>query len=150
MSEESPTKDGRDPVSGRFQRGNRGNPAGKPRGARHKVTLAVEALLDGEAEALTRKAIEKAKEGDSVALRLCLERILPARKDRSVSLALPKVETAANSVKAVGAIIEAVGSGELTPGEGGDVVRIVEAFARSSETIALEARIKALEERSKQ
>ena len=92
-------------------------------------------MLDGEAETLTRKAIEKAKEGDSVALRLCLERILLARKGRSVSLALPKVETAADSVKAVGAIIEAVASGELTPGEGGDVVRIVEAFARSSETI---------------
>ena len=66
-----------------------------------------------------------------------------------MSLTLPKVETAADSVKAVGAIIEAVASGQLTPGEGGDVVRIVEAFARSSETIALEARIKALEERSK-
>ena len=66
-----------------------------------------------------------------------------------MSLTLPKVETAADSVKAVGAIIEAAASGQLTPGEGGDVVRIVEAFARSSETIALEARIKALEERSK-
>jgi hypothetical protein len=41
-----------------------------------------------------------------------------------VSLALPKLETAADSVKAVGAIIEAVASGELTPGEGGDIVRI--------------------------
>jgi hypothetical protein len=62
------------------------------------------ALLDGEAEALTRKAIEKAKEGDGAALRLCIERIIPARKDRSVSLALPKLETAADSLKAVGAI----------------------------------------------
>jgi hypothetical protein len=42
---------------GRFQPGQSGNPAGKPGGARHKATRAVEALLDGEAEALTRKAI---------------------------------------------------------------------------------------------
>jgi hypothetical protein len=58
-----------------------GNP-GKPKGARHKATLAVDALLDGEADAITRKAIEMAKEGDTVALRLCLDRIAPARKDR--------------------------------------------------------------------
>ena len=42
----------------------------------------MEALLDGEAEAITRVAVDKAKEGDTTALRLCLERILPPRKDR--------------------------------------------------------------------
>ena len=67
---------------GGFQPGQSGNPAGKPKGARNKTTLAVEALLDGEAEALTRKAIERALEGDSVALRLCLERI-PSRPARA-------------------------------------------------------------------
>ena len=30
-----------------------------------------------EAEALTRKAIERALEGDTTALRLCLDRLLP-------------------------------------------------------------------------
>jgi Family of unknown function (DUF5681) len=39
-----------------FKPGESGNPAGKPKGARNKVTLAIEALLDGEAEALTRKS----------------------------------------------------------------------------------------------
>lgn len=51
-----------------------GNP-GKPRGARHKATQAALALLDGEAATLTRKAVEMALEGDTTALRLCLERI---------------------------------------------------------------------------
>jgi hypothetical protein len=76
------TSKGRDPTTGRWLPGAVNNPAGRPKGARHRSTLAAEALLDGEAEALTRKAIEKAKEGDSVALRLCLERILPARTRR--------------------------------------------------------------------
>jgi hypothetical protein len=51
------------------------------RGARNRATVAAERLLDGEADTLTRKAIELAKEGDTTALRLCIERILPARKE---------------------------------------------------------------------
>src|SRR6266568_771945 len=51
-----------------FRPGKSGNPAGRPRGARNKTTLAVEALLDGEAETITRKAIELAKTGDRVRL----------------------------------------------------------------------------------
>ncbi len=70
---------------GRFKPGQYGNPAGKPKGTRHRTTMAIEALLDGEAEALSRKAIEMALAGDGVALRLCLERLLPARRDRPVS-----------------------------------------------------------------
>ena len=57
-----------------FEKGQSGNLNGRPKGTRNKTTLAMEALLDGEAEAITRKAIEKAKEGDMVAIRLCLER----------------------------------------------------------------------------
>src|SRR5690348_2496063 len=44
-----------------FRPGESGNPAGRPRGARNRTTLAAEQLLDGEAEVLTRKAIELAK-----------------------------------------------------------------------------------------
>ena len=46
----------------------------------HRATPAAEVMLAGEAEALTRKAIELALQGDTVALRLCLERIVPRRK----------------------------------------------------------------------
>jgi uncharacterized protein DUF5681 len=56
-----------------FEPDQSGNPAGQPKGSRNKATLAVEALLDGEAEEITRKVIELAKKGDLVAIRLCLE-----------------------------------------------------------------------------
>jgi len=69
----------------KFQPGQSGNPNGRPKGSRNVATLALESLLDGEAEALTRKAVELALTGDIAALRLCLDRILPPRKDRSVS-----------------------------------------------------------------
>ena len=80
------TKTGRD-ARGRFAPGN----TGRPPGARHAATLAAEALLDGEAEALTRKAVEMALEGDPVALRLCMERVLSPRRDRPVRFALPAI-----------------------------------------------------------
>src|SRR5215213_10832715 len=85
---------------GRFKPGN----PGRPKGARHKTTLAIEALLDGEAEALTRKAIELAKAGDLVALRLCLDRICPPRKDRPVTFTLPSLESGTDAKNAVAAL----------------------------------------------
>jgi hypothetical protein len=117
----------------RFKPGVSGNPAGKPKGARHRATLAVEALMDGEAEALTRKAIELALEGNGPALRLCMDRIAPARKDRHVTFALPKLETAADSVKASAALVEAVADGELTPTEAAELQKLVDGFTRAVE-----------------
>src|SRR5215203_6185263 len=75
-----------------FAKGNRANPAGRPPGARNKATLAVEALLDGEAEAIGRKAIERALAGDTTAIRLCLERIAPARRDRPITFDMPEMK----------------------------------------------------------
>ena len=73
-----------------FAPGTSGNPNGRPRGARNKATLAAEALLEGEAEALTRKLVDKAKEGDNGALRFCLDRICPPRRDRVVTIEMPR------------------------------------------------------------
>jgi hypothetical protein len=121
-----------------------GNP-GRPKGARNATTLAVEALLDGEAETLTRKAIELAKEGDLAALRLCLERICPPRKDRPVPFTAPAINTAADAAKAAAAIVQAVAVGELTPSEAADLTKIVESYSRILETADHEERLKKLE-----
>jgi hypothetical protein len=102
----------------RFKAGQSGNPMGRPKGALNKATLASQALLEGEAEALTRKAVELAKEGNPVALRLCLERLLPPRKDRPINFTLPEVKEAGDLPKALLAILAAVAQGEITPGEG--------------------------------
>src|SRR5215831_3861814 len=77
--------------AGGFQKGQSGNPRGRPAGSRNNATLACEALLEGQAEALTQKAVEMALSGDTVALKLCLERIYPPRKDRPVTFALPPI-----------------------------------------------------------
>lgn len=121
-----------------------GNP-GKPPGSRHRATIAVQALLEGEAEALTRKAVERALEGDVTALRLCLERVAPVRKEPAVTFDLPPMTTASDAVQAAAAVLAAVAGGELTPSEGAHVMALVETYRRTLETTELEARIAALE-----
>lgn len=132
---------------GRFKPGQSGNPAGRPLGARHKTTLAVEALLDGEAEALTRKALEQALNGDGPALRFCLDRIAPARRDAPITFALPAIRTAADAITASASLLEAVAEGEVTPDEAGRVMALLSAHKGLLEAGELEARISALEER---
>jgi hypothetical protein len=121
-----------------------GNP-GKPRGARHRATQAALSLLEGEAEALTRKAVETALAGDTGALRLCLERIAPSRKDAPVTFTLPSMTTAANAAQAAGAVLAAVAEGELTPLEGAQIMALIETFRKTLETSELEVRLTALE-----
>ena len=121
-----------------------GNP-GKPKGARHKTTIAIEALLDGEAEALTRKAIDMALAGDLTAMRLCLERIAPARRDRSVAFTLPKLETPADLVQAQGALVEAVAIGDLTPSEAGELSKVLDGYTRAVESLEFHERLTRLE-----
>src|SRR5690348_5492586 len=84
-----------------------GNP-GRPKGARHKATLAAEALLDGEAEGLTRKCIEAALNGDGAAMRICMDRILPPRKERPVNFKLPPLQSAEDAAAAMATITAAV------------------------------------------
>ena len=133
-------KSGRN-TDGTFGPGN----SGKPKGTRHKATQAALALLDGEAEALTRQAVTLALGGDTTALRLCLERIAPPRRDAPVNFDLPPMETARDAAKAAGAVLGAVAEGELTPGEGASLMALVEGFRRTLETTELEARVAALE-----
>ena len=126
---------------GTFTTGN----AGRPKGARNRTTQAVMALLEGEAEALSRKAVEMALAGDSVALRLCLDRLAPARKDSPVQFPLPRMTTARDAAQAAGAVLEAVSEGDLTPAEGAQVMALVDSYRRMLEVTELEARVAALE-----
>jgi hypothetical protein len=133
--------DGSAENGGRFQPGN----PGRPKGARNKATVAAELLLDGDAEAITAKAVELAKEGDLTAIRICMDRFFPARKDRPIPFDLPKLERAADASAAMAAIVAAVADGELTPIEAGELSKLVENFARVVSVTDFEARLDRLE-----
>lgn len=137
-----PKDSGRKP-DGTFAQGN--SLGGRPRGSRNRVTRAIETLLEGEHEALTRKAIEKALDGDMTAMRLCLDRIAPPRKDAAISFALPPIQTAADTVSASSALLDAVAAGDVTPDEAGRVMALLTAHKALVETGDLERRIEALE-----
>jgi hypothetical protein len=139
-----PENTGRD-QAGRWRKGASGNRAGKPRGARHKATLAAETLLEGEAEALSRKAVELALRGDVSALRLCLDRIVPPRKDRPVCFELPKMIESRDAVSALAAIVGAVAAGELTPAEAAELSKVVDGYTRALQAVEFEARLTKLE-----
>jgi hypothetical protein len=124
-----------------FQPGN----SGKPVGARHKTTLAVENLLDGEAEKLTRKAIDLALAGDAAALRLCMERIAPVRRGRPVRFPLPDVKSLRGVTDAFAAIVSAMAQGDLSPDEAASVSSVIETQRRAIETFEFETRLVAIE-----
>ncbi|HEY3910650.1 MAG TPA: DUF5681 domain-containing protein [Stellaceae bacterium] len=128
-----------------FPAGRSGNPGGRRPGRRNRASLAAEALLDGEADLLTRRAVELAIEGDPTALKLCLERILAPRRERAVRFALPPIRSAADIAGAMGAVAAAVAEGALTPGEAAALAQIVDTFVRAIEASDFDRRLQALE-----
>jgi hypothetical protein len=129
-----------------FLPGQSGNPAGRPRGARNKKTIALEALLDGESEALMEKMIGMAKVGDDLAMRLCMERMLAPQRERPVPLLLPRIESDADARRASAAVIEALGEGEVTPKEAEHLMRAIAGAAVIIQSSEIAARLKRMEE----
>jgi hypothetical protein len=131
-----------------FKAGTSGNPDGRPKGSRNAATLALESLLDGQAQALTQKAVDLALAGDMAALGLCLERILPPRKDRPVNFSFPKIENAKEAAATMSAVLAAVASGDLTPAEAAEVGKLIDTFVKAVEATDLTERLERLEKMS--
>ena len=111
--------------NGQFPKGTRGNPLGRPQGSRNKSTLMIEALLEDEGLELVRKAIELAKAGDIQALRFCLERMMPPRRERCVEFQMPPIRGQEDISAGIAGILAAVSEGKLTPQEGETISRIL-------------------------
>jgi hypothetical protein len=144
MPADSLQKQDRGP-EGHFRKGSSGNPAGRAPGCRNHATVMAEVLLEGEVEALTRKAVTLALEGDTMALKLCQERIVPRRKARAVTVDLPRIDRAEDLGNAIGIVIEEAASGRLFLDEAAALIGMMEARRKVMETIDLERRLQALE-----
>ncbi|MBI5070374.1 MAG: hypothetical protein HZB56_19230 [Deltaproteobacteria bacterium] len=117
-----------DAKTGRFVKGN----PGRPKGSKNKATIAVENMMEGEAETITRKCIDLALGGDTVAIKLVLDRVAPVRKGRALQgLARREGE------HSVETLLRAVLEGDITPEEGKDVITIIEGAAQAAAARAL-------------
>jgi hypothetical protein len=123
-----------DSLRGRpFKKGKSGNPTGRPRGVRNRTTITAETLLEGEAENLTRKAVELALNGDIQALRLCLDRIIPPRREQTLYIELTTLESIHYARDAMADIIGAVAAGEITLSEAIELGKLIEFYVRTCE-----------------
>jgi hypothetical protein len=122
-----------------------GHPAGRRAGSRNKKTLAAAARLEGEAEALTRKAVEMALAGDPTAMRLCIERLLPPCRERAVKFVLPPIKSAVDIAPAMDAVTSALASGTIAPGDAATIAAVVDTFVRAIEASDFERRLKIME-----
>ena len=136
------------PVSTTEKRDTRfkaGNP-GRPKGALNKSTMAALAIMEADAETISRKAVELALGGDLTAVRIVLDRLVAPRRDRPVEIALPKIVTASDLVAAASAIVEAIEEGAVTPSEAAALSTALSGVAKAVETYELADRLSKLEE----
>ena len=73
-----------------------------------------------------------------------MERIIPAKKDSNVKFNIPKITNSSDINKSMGALVELVAEGELTPAEGNALASILETYRKSYETNQLETQIEHL------
>lgn len=144
QNESKPKKSGH-----RFQPGQSGNPAGKPRGTRHRATQLAQTLMEGGIEDAVNVVLQAAKSGDVQAAKVIIDKLLPAVRERPVTIDLPDVTTATGVSEAQTAVLKALADGEIAPGEATAIAGVIEARRRSIETMELEQRVAALEGKTK-
>jgi hypothetical protein len=134
----------------KFKPGASGNPKGRPKGSRNKVTVELDALAEQTAPYVLKAALKAAISGDVAAQKLILERLWPARKGRPVRIKLPTIETAADAAAGIDRVIAAIAEGELSPEEGAALAGILERRIQHFDLLEHEVRLAKLEREKEQ
>ena len=129
-----------------FTKGRSGNPSGRPKGSLNKTTILAQELIDNEGALIVRKALDLAKDGDGTALRIVMDRLIPPRRDRHLSIALPEIKNATDAASAMAAVINEVAAGNITAGEAEGLTKLIGDYSKILEIGQFEERLKRLEE----
>jgi hypothetical protein len=113
-----------------FVKGQSGNPAGRPAGSRNRFTRAMDEALEQQGLPLIDAIAAHARNANPAAMRLCLDRLVPAGKNRAATIELPPVETPAYTLAALGEVHRALGAGEVSTDEATRLVGFVDRTTR--------------------
>ena len=133
-------EDGRN-SRGQWQNGHSGNPAGRPRGSRHRVSTTIDELIEGQAQELAETAIRAALGGDGAMLRSLLDRLAPPRRERPITIEIPPLASTADAAAAMSNIVQSLADGELVPSEAEALARAVSTWIETYRAQVLEARL---------
>ena len=134
----------------RFKPGQSGNPSGRPKGSRHKISLLAEKLMSDDVEGVVSSVVKAAKNGDMTAARLILERVSPPRKDVPISIELPEINAVDDVSKAMAVVVKAAASAEIGLTEADALTRLIQGFGASLEMSELAKRVEQLENQADQ
>jgi hypothetical protein len=134
------------PGQGRlFEKGNQMG-RGRPCGSRNKRTIFAEAM-EGHGEAIIKQCQVLALKGDPTALRLCMDRLLPACPPSNNRFQLPLIKTTVDLGPAWQSVLKQVALGRLSVHEGEALAGMLENRRRAIEAEELDARLRAIEEK---
>src|SRR5262249_9592552 len=128
-----------------FNKAQSGNPSGRPRGTLKHATNLAQELLSARVESIAGKLIELAEGGDMRAIRVCMDRLVPAIKHQPIAVELPPIEKPADSVEAVASIAAAVAAGDLTATEAAQLAKVVDVYVGALASRGFEERLSKLE-----
>lgn len=123
-----------------YKKGQSGNPAGKPKGTKDSRTE-LRRLLEPHSAKLVKKVVEKALDGDTAALRICMDRLIAPVRSNPI-----RIGTLSGTLSERGdQVMEAIVQGSIGVEEAASLMSVIQSQARIIEATELDKRISALE-----
>ena len=124
-----------------------GNTAGRgrPPGSGNKTRGEGEDLIKKYTPQIVTKCIHSALRDNASAMRLCMERVVPSRRDALARIKLPRIRAAEDVSKAAEKVMRAIAHGEITPAEGERMMNALECQLRIIREVELQSRLERAE-----